>query len=120
MMKKILIISTGGTISQEHTAAGVAVSNDNSFKGNTFADILSSFKNKLNLEIIDSVTIMNKDSSNMISKDWELIVKTIYDKYDDYDAFIITRGTNTMGYAAAAVSFALGNLGKPIITRCAS
>lgn len=51
----------------------------------------------------------------MISKDWELIVKTIYDKYDDYDAFIITHGTNTMGYAAAAVSFALGNLGKPII-----
>lgn len=40
-MKKILIISTGGTISQEHTATGIAVSNDNAFKGNTFADILS-------------------------------------------------------------------------------
>lgn len=114
-MKKILIISTGGTISQTHTDTGIAISNDNSFKGNTFADILNSFKNKLNLESIDSITIMNKDSSNMISKDWELIVQSIYDKYDNYDAFIITHGTNTMGYATAAVSYALGNLGKPVV-----
>lgn len=114
-MKKILIISTGGTISQEHTDEGVAVSNENAFKGNTFADILNSFKNKLHIETIDSITIMNKDSSNMISKDWELIVKSIYDNYDNYDAFIVTHGTNTMGYAAAAVSYALGNLGKPVV-----
>lgn len=114
-MKKILVISTGGTISQEHTDEGVAVSNENAFKGNTFADILSSFKSKLHIEVIDSITIMNKDSSNMISKDWELIVKSIYDNYDNYDAFIVTHGTNTMGYVAAAVSYALGNLGKPIV-----
>lgn len=58
---------------------------------------------------------MNKDSSNMISKDWELIISSIYDNYDDYDVFIVTHGTNTMGYATAAVSYALGNLGKPVI-----
>lgn len=114
-MKKILVVSTGGTISQEHTDTGVAVSNNNSFRGNTFAGILSSFKDKLNLEAIDSITVMNKDSSNMISEDWKLIVKSIYDNYDDYDGFVVTHGTNTMGYATAAVSFALGNLGKPII-----
>lgn len=114
-MKRILLISTGGTISQVHTDTGIAVSNEHSFKGNTFANVLSSFKYELNLEAIDSITIMNKDSSNMISKDWETIVNTIYDKYDDYDAFIITHGTNTMGYASSAVSYAMGNLGKPII-----
>ncbi len=114
-MKKILIISTGGTISQSHSDTGIAISNDASFKGDTFANILNSFKNKLNLDSIDSITIMNKDSSNMITKDWELIVNSIYDKYDDYDAFIVTHGTNTMGYSTAAVSYALGNLGKPII-----
>ncbi|MCI9435296.1 MAG: asparaginase [Bacilli bacterium] len=114
-MKKILVVSTGGTISQEHTDTGVAVSNNNAFRGNTFAGVLNSFKEKLNLETIDSITIMNKDSSNMISKDWELIVQAIYDKYDDYDAFVVTHGTNTMGYATAAVSYAIGNLGKPVI-----
>lgn len=114
-MKRILVVSTGGTISQKHTDDGIAVSNNNAFRGNTFAGVLNSFKEKLNLETIDSITIMNKDSSNMISKDWELIVQSIYDKYDDYDAFVVTHGTNTMGYATAAVSYALGNLGKPII-----
>lgn len=114
-MKKILVISTGGTISQEHNDRGISISNDNSFKGKTFASILNSFKRKLNISVIDSVTISNKDSSNMISKDWELIVKSIYDNYDNYDAFIVTHGTNTMGYSTAAVSFALGNLGKPIV-----
>ncbi len=114
-MKKILIISTGGTISQEHTTEGIAVSNERAFKGDTFADVLDSFKNKLNIDAIDSITIMNKDSSNMISKDWETIANSIYDNYDAYDAFIVTHGTNTMGYATAAVSYAIGNLGKPVI-----
>lgn len=114
-MKRILVISTGGTISQEHTDTGIAVSNDNAFKGTTFAGLLNLFKEKLNLATIDSITIMNKDSSNMISKDWELIAQSIYDNYDEYDAFIVTHGTNTMGYATAAVSYAIGNLGKPVI-----
>ena len=46
-MKKILVVSTGGTISQEHTDTGIAVSNDNAFRGKTFADILKPFKEKL-------------------------------------------------------------------------
>lgn len=51
----------------------------------------------------------------MITKDWELLIQTIYDQYDNYDAFMVTHGTNTMGYSTAAVSYALGNLGKPIV-----
>ena len=43
-MKRILIISTGGTISQTHTEDGVAVSNEKSFNGNTFANILNNLK----------------------------------------------------------------------------
>jgi len=33
----------------------------------------------------------------------------------DFDAFLITHGTNTMGYTAAALSFSLLNLDKPVI-----
>lgn len=114
-MKKILIITTGGTISQKQNDRKIAINSDEIFKKSTFTGVLSRFKSEFNLEAIDEITIMNKDSSNMIPKDWELLVKTIYDKYDDYEAFIITHGTNTMGYTTAAVSFALGNLGKPIM-----
>lgn len=114
-IKKILIISTGGTISQVHTENGIAISNERSFKSDTFSNSLSNLKEKLKIDTIDSKTILNKDSSNIIPQDWEKIINTIIEEYDNYTAFIITHGTNTMGYTCAAVSFALRNVGKPII-----
>ena len=115
MKKKILIISTGGTISQTHNQEGIAISNENSFKGDTFSDILNYFKEELNIEAIASKTIYNKDSSNIVPEDWEKIIDTFVEEYDNYAAFIITHGTNTMGYTCAAVSFAIENLGKPVL-----
>ena len=114
-MRKILIISTGGTISQTHTEEGIAISNEKSFNGNTFTDILNNLKEELNIDVIDSKTILNKDSSNIIPEDWQKIVDTIVEEYDNYTTFIVTHGTNTMGYTCAAVSYAIGNVGKPII-----
>lgn len=114
-MKRILIISTGGTISQAHTEDGIAISDDKAFKGDTFAKVLDNLKEMLNIDVIDSKTILNKDSSNIIPEDWKKIVDTIYEEYDNYEAFIVTHGTNTMGYTCAAVSFAIENLGKPVI-----
>lgn len=69
MDKKILIISTGGTISQIHTQKGIAISNAKSFKGDTFSNILNNFKEELNIDVIDSRTILNKDSSNIVPED---------------------------------------------------
>ena len=111
----ILIISVGGTISQKHTQEGFAVSNDDAFKGDTFSEIISATAQKLGIDAVDSKTILNKDSSNMTSGDWELIAGSIVEGYDKYDAFIVTHGTNTMAYTTAAVSLALGNLGKPVL-----
>lgn len=115
MDKKILIISTGGTISQIHTQKGIAISNAKSFKGDTFSNILNNFKEELNIDVIDSRTILNKDSSNIVPEDWKKIIDTIVEEYDNYTAFIVTHGTNTMGYTCSAISFAIENLGKTII-----
>ena len=35
--------------------------------------------------------------------------------YDEFDGFVIIMGTDTMAYAASALSFMLENLGKSII-----
>ncbi len=115
MKKKVLLISTGGTISQVHNEEGIAISNENSLKGNAFVKILNSVGHKKNIESIDSITILNKDSSNIVPEDWQLIINTIVDNYDDYDAFIITHGTNTLGYTSSALSFALTNIGKTVV-----
>ncbi len=61
------------------------------------------------------VELFNVDSSDMQPSNWTLLVEKIVEFYDDFDAFIILHGTNTMGYTGAALSFALENINKPVI-----
>jgi L-asparaginase len=55
------------------------------------------------------------DSSDIVPDHWRQLAELIKRHYDDYAGFIVTHGTNTMGYTCAALSFALPNLGKPVI-----
>ena len=114
-MKKILLITTGGTLSQTVDESGVTHSDGNSFKGDTFVKLLDHTKEKFGITTIDINDLINKESSCINKKDWQKIVNAIVEDYDNYDAFIITHGTNTLGYTAAAVSYAIGNLGKPVV-----
>ncbi|MCL2850984.1 MAG: asparaginase [Firmicutes bacterium] len=109
---KILIITTGGTIGMDQDSDGVNVADTN--KTDNLIRILNYKKERLGIAEIVSKSILNKDSTNIVMDDWKIIVQTIVDSYDDHDAFIITHGTDTMGYTMSAVSFALGNLGKPV------
>lgn len=55
------------------------------------------------------------DSSNMDPECHVQMVEIIEENYDDYDGFVILHGSDTMSYSAAALSFMIENLGKPII-----
>ncbi len=55
------------------------------------------------------------DSSNMGMGDWVRIARDIERYYDDYDAFLVLHGTDTMAYTASALSFMLENLSKTVI-----
>ncbi len=55
------------------------------------------------------------DSSNMAVSEWNKIGREIYQRYDDFDGFVILHGTDTMAYTASALSFMLENLDKPVI-----
>jgi len=116
--KRILVIFTGGTV-----AGNVAKSNvSQNVKSdpNSFMTILNNsidvIKKNWNIEINPSIVeLFNVDSSNIKPENWTTIIEKIQEKYDDYDAFVILHGTNTMGYTAAALSFALENINKPVI-----
>lgn len=65
--------------------------------------------------IIDTVAFEPVDSANISPDLWVKIVSTIEESYHKYDGFVILHGTDTMAYSAAAMSFMLENLQKPVV-----
>jgi L-asparaginase len=118
MEKKVLLITMGGTI-----AGNVAVTNkegEHIKKENEFslilADAVASIKGTSGIVVtIDHSPLCNIDSSDILPKEWIALANKIREEYDNFDAFLVTHGTNTMGYTAAALSFSLANLDKPVI-----
>ncbi|MGI4834135.1 MAG: asparaginase [Janthinobacterium lividum] len=55
------------------------------------------------------------DSSNVTPADWRLLASLIGQHYAAFDGFVVLHGTDTMAYSAAALSFLLEHLGKPVV-----
>lgn len=55
------------------------------------------------------------NSSEIVPKDWNIIAEDIGRKYNNYDAFVIVCGQDTLVYTASALAFIMENLTKPII-----
>ena len=55
------------------------------------------------------------NSSNMTPKNWNKIGEYITSVYEDYDAFVVIHGTDTLAYTASALAFMFDNLTKPIV-----
>lgn len=72
-------------------------------------------KNKVmpEIEVIESPEL--KDSSAAGPEDWIELARNIALNYFEYDGFVVIMGTDTMAYAASALSFMLENLAKPVI-----
>lgn len=107
-MKNILLLATGGTIASVPGDEGLA-------PGLTDQDLLRYFPDPNGTFKLHSINVMNVDSTNMQPEFWIEIAKTIYENYDRYDGFVITHGTDTLGYTSAALSYMLQNLTKPIV-----
>ena len=110
-MSKVLLISTGGTITmvrQKNTGALVPadIETFKAFMPELFAgDILVD---------IQAFTPLI-DSSDIGPASWIQMAQMVYDHYDEYDGFVVLHGTDTMSYSASALSFMLENLGKPVV-----
>jgi L-asparaginase type I len=55
------------------------------------------------------------DSSNIGAEEWVRMAEDIAANLDRCDGFVVLHGTDTMAYTAAALSFMLENLPKPVI-----
>ena len=107
-MKNILLIATGGTIASKDNGNGLTPSID----VNVLLDYIPVIRQKCH---VTGISLMNIDSSNMDTSHISSISECIMNNYNDYDGFVITHGTDTCAYTAAALSYQLINLSKPVI-----
>mmetsp|Transcript_25801 Transcript_25801/g.54536 ORF Transcript_25801/g.54536 Transcript_25801/m.54536 type:complete len:505 (-) Transcript_25801:99-1613(-) len=114
--KRVLVLCTGGTLT---------MSNDPT-KGNSLAPVQGALTKYLagmpelteDPEMPEIISHEYKpliDSSDMGPGDWAMLARDINKNYFFFDGFVILMGTDTMAYAASALSFMLQNLGKPVI-----
>ena len=111
-MKKVLILHTGGTIGMMPTEKGYAP-----VKG-YFEKAIEEIRDLRAPEMPDWDFMEMEvllDSSNITVKEWNEIGGVIFEKYDEYDGFVVLHGTDTMAYTASALSFMLENLNKPVV-----
>lgn len=108
---KVLIIYTGGTIGMVNDPiSGVLKPFDFAHLYNSVPE-LKQFDYELEAYSMDEPI----DSSEMNPAIWAKIAKTIFDKYVNYDGFVVLHGTDTMAYTASALSFMLPGIKKPVI-----
>lgn len=107
-MKHILLLGTGGTIACKHGDNGLTPLL-------TGEELLSYVPAARKFCKVESVQVLNIDSTNVHPKHWLMISRAIEENYDDYDGFVVAHGTDTMAYTAAALSYLIQHSKKPIV-----
>ncbi|MCI2057297.1 MAG: asparaginase [Oscillibacter sp.] len=107
-MKKILLIGTGGTIASEVTEDGLAPEL-------TSEQLLAHIPTISDICTVACIQLLNLDSTNMEPGHWRRMARCIRDHYDDYDGFVLTHGTDTMAYTAAALSYLVQQSPKSVV-----
>nr|WP_326165682.1 asparaginase [uncultured Oscillibacter sp.] len=106
--KRILLIGTGGTIASEVTEGGLAPEL-------TTAQLLRHVPAISGICAADCVQLLNLDSTNIGPDHWLRMARCIRERYAQYDGFVLTHGTDTMAYTAAALSYLIQGSPKPVV-----
>lgn len=107
-MKKILFITTGGTIASSESDEGLIPS----LNSDEILRHLGALEDGVEVVCED---LLNLDSSNMQPEEWQIIARRIDEVHTLYDGIVLTHGTDTMAYTASAISFMLSNIQIPIM-----
>lgn len=106
-MKKVLLIATGGTIASVKTETGLSPKTPPD-------EFLKYIPEAREIADIDVIQVLNIDSTNIEPKHWIMIKDVIEQEYDNYDGFVVTHGTDTLAYTAAALSYLIQDIDKVI------
>lgn len=107
-MNRILMISTGGTLTSEYGDKGLT-------PGLHSHEILDRISGLTGGFQVDVEEIFMLDSSNMQPEEWAKLAARIYEKRTEYDGVVVLHGTDTLAYTASALSYALQQIEIPVV-----
>lgn len=108
---RILLVHTGGTIGMIRTVDGFAPARG--VVEREVARLTGSDDGAPYVEIVALEPLI--DSANATPEDWNRIAKVIEARYEEFDGILVTHGTDTLAYTAAALCLALEGLNRPVI-----
>ena len=108
--RSVLIIYTGGTFGMVQDASGALAPFN-------FGKVVDRVPELYQLRIRLTAISFPKpiDSSNILIQDWKDMACIIEENYEQYDAFVVLHGTDTMAYSSSMLSYMLEGLNKPVI-----
>jgi glutamyl-tRNA(Gln) amidotransferase subunit D len=110
-LPKVTILSTGGTIASRVDYRTGAVRPVISA-----SDLYSIVPELSDIALIDAEILFSTFSEDLTPKHWSAMARAVADRIcRGVDGIVITHGTDTMGYSAAALSFALQKLPVPVV-----
>ncbi len=107
-MKRILLIGTGGTIASGMTEDGLTPE----LRPEQLLQFVPAISELCRVECL---SLFSLDSTNIAPSHWIAITRAIRAHYHEYDGFVISHGTDTLAYTAAALSYLVQGADKPII-----
>ena len=106
--RRILFIATGGTL--------VSAYGEDGLKPHIGPDeLLDRYASAKNFAAIATCHLSHLDSTNLHPRNWQAMAGVLEKEYGQYDGFVLGHGTDTLSYTAAALSFALQDIDKPVV-----
>ncbi len=107
----LVLIGTGGTIASYVDYRTGAV-----HPALSTSDMVNAVPEIREIANVRAKVLCSIFSENMNIEHWQELAKAVADEIDNgADGVIIPHGTDTMGYTAAALSFMLGDVPKPVV-----
>ena len=105
--KKILLLTTGGTIASLPGGEGLEPR-----RSEVMELALEQLRNFYDITVDD---VMCLDSSNITPGEWQLIARRIFEDRVGFDGIVVSHGTDTMAYTASAITFMLPDIDLPVV-----
>jgi L-asparaginase len=111
--KNVAVLNTGGTIGMRYNSDG-SLEPSVGYLAERMTTMPEFLREEMpGISLFELLPLI--DSSDMGPAEWVRIAKMIEALYYSFDAFVLIMGTDTMAYAASALSFICENLSKPVI-----